>query len=344
MSDSALSTRSRLTYSALGASVIAGAVAAAGLAALRADSGGVEYTATFGKAGQGLDDRSDVKVRGVAVGRVGSVDLTPDGKVRVSLRVDEGLRIPRDAQARIDPVSIFGPKEISLDLGPAAQTGPYLDDGGAIAKTADPVEVSDTADPLYDTTRAINPQDLATIVHTFSQGLNGQGPALRRTISQSSQVISVAHANRVYIQSLINDVAGVGGALQNRGGTIAGLTRDFNAVSPAVGGRPDKVGRLLDQAGSLSTKVGHDLQGHGHNIGRIVDDTGRYAYVAATAGEDLMLLVDALNGFFSGLANVIHVRGPEGTRPAMLKGKFAMDACSVVADLCNVPARQAPRR
>jgi phospholipid/cholesterol/gamma-HCH transport system substrate-binding protein len=344
MSESALSARSRALYSVLGASVMAGAVAAASLAALRGDPGGTEYTATFGKAGQGLDERSDVKVRGVAVGRVGSVDLAPDGKVRVRMRVDEGVRVPRDALARIDPVSIFGPKEISLDLGPAAQTGPYLDSGGTIARTKDPVEAADTAEPLHNVTRAVDPQDLATLVHTFSQGLNGQGPALHRTVSQGSRVISVAHANRLYIQSLINDIAGVGGALQNRGGTITGATRDFNALSAAVSGRPDKVGRLLDQAASLSTKVGTDLRGHGANLGRIVDETGRYTYVAASAGDDLLTLVDALNGFFGGLSGVINVRGPQGRTPASLRATFPLDGCKLVADICDVaPTRSATR-
>ncbi|XVQ09130.1 MlaD family protein [Spirillospora sp. CA-255316] len=92
MSDAALSARSRAGYAALGATALAAAV-------------------------------TDVKVRGVTVGKVESVALAPDGRVRVRLRVERDVRVPRGAQARIDPVSIFGPKEISLDLGPAAGRG-----------------------------------------------------------------------------------------------------------------------------------------------------------------------------------------------------------------------------
>ncbi|MFC5748211.1 MCE family protein [Actinomadura rugatobispora] len=349
MSDAALSARSRALYAALGAGALAAAVTTAAVAALPGDSGATRYTAAFGRAGQGLDARSDVKVRGVTVGTVESVGLEPDGRVRVRLRVERGVRIPRDARARIDPVSIFGPKEISLDLGPAAGRGPYLADGGTITRTQDPADPADTARPLYDTARAIDPQDMATIVHTLAQGTAGQGPALRRTIGNGSRVIDAAHADRAVINGLINDLGGLGGTLQNRGGALVGTARDAGALSASLGDRPDKVTRLLDQAAQVSSRVGDDLQGHGDDLGRIVDGAGRTANVAAARSGELLMLVDALNGFFDGLASVMTAAGPEGTRPAVLKGTLPLDACAIVADLCGpagsgVPSSPAGRR
>jgi phospholipid/cholesterol/gamma-HCH transport system substrate-binding protein len=66
-----------------------------------------------------------------------------------------------------------------------------------------------------------------------------------------------------------------------------------------------------------------------------VDGAGRTAGVAAARGTDLMMLVDALNGFFDGLASVMTADGPQGTRPAVLRGTLPLDACAIIADVCG---------
>lgn len=331
MTDSAMSTRSRVLFCALGASVMIGAASAAAVASMPSHSGTSTYSAVFGRAGQGLDARSDVKVRGVTVGNVESVALTPDGRVRVTMRVKDDVRVPAASEARVDPVSVFGPKEISLDLG---ASGPYLASGGTIARTKDPSDPSDTAWPLYRTGQALDPQDVTTLMHTFARGLSGQGPALRRTLGNGSKIIDATHADRAQIQQLLKDITGVSGTLQNRGGTLVSATRDLNAIAPAVSERPDQISRLLDEAGHLTTTVGGNLTDHGDSMGRLVDDGGRAAGVAARQNANLVTLADALNGFFGGLSGVMTAPGPAGTHPAVLRGQLPLDICQTIVDLC----------
>src|SRR5690606_13473461 len=105
----------------------------------------------------------------------------PDGRVRVRFRIDDrDVRITRDAVASIEPVSVFGPKDLAVDLGATAEKGPFLEEGGTVARTEDPEEPADAAWPAYRLTGALDPQDLSALLHTFSEGLRGQGPALRR--------------------------------------------------------------------------------------------------------------------------------------------------------------------
>ncbi|GAA2582927.1 MCE family protein [Actinomadura fulvescens] len=344
MSDSALSFRSRVLFCALGTAVLAGAGVTAVLASARTHAGSTYYEATFGRAGQGLDTRSDVKVRGITVGNVESVRLSPDGRVTVRLRVEEGVQVPVSAEARIDPVSMFGPKEIDLELGSGATAGPYLPDGGTIAKTKDPADPADTARPAYELTSKIDPQDVATLARTFGRGLSGQGPALRRGIDNGAKVIDGAHANREALRRLVRDVAGLGDALGGSGDAIVTATRDAGELGPVLTDRPDRIGQLLDQAGRLSTQVGDSLHGHGGELGALIDGTGRTARVVAGHDQNVGLLIDALNGFFGGLSDVMTGPGPNGYRPAVLRGHAALDVCQVLADLCppGNPPRQIP--
>src|SRR5690606_3701060 len=117
-------------------------------------------------------------------------------------------RIADTAKASIEPVSVFGPKDLVLDLGEHEVTGPYLGDGQEIRKTEDPEELSDTAWPAYRLTRAIDPDEVATILRTFGAGLSGQGPALRRTIGNGATVVDATYRDRAAINALLHDING----------------------------------------------------------------------------------------------------------------------------------------
>ncbi|MEU5884833.1 MlaD family protein [Spirillospora sp. NPDC047279] len=333
MTDS-MSARSRVLYCALGTAVLVAAAGTAVIASTRSHAGSTYYTAEFGRAGQGLDARSDVKVRGITVGNVESVRLGPDGRVTVRLRVEKGVQVPATAEARIDPVSLFGPKEIDLDLGSGAVSGPYLADGARIARTQDPSDPAETARPAYELASRIDPQDVATLMHTFSAGLSGQGPALRRTLDNGALVIDRAHANRETVRRLVSDLAGLGGTLGDSGEPIVAAARDASELGPLLTERPDKIGQLLDQAGRLSTQVGDDLDAYGGAFGGLVDGAGRAARVAAPQSRNIIVLMDVLNGFFGGLANVMTGPGPNGYRPAVLRGQAPLNVCQIIVDVC----------
>ncbi|WP_067832842.1 MlaD family protein [Actinomadura kijaniata] len=332
MADSGLSARSRTRFALLGTVAIAGAATAVAFPALPANAD-TTYNAVFGRAGQGLDARSDIKVRGVTVGRVESVGLNPDGRVRVRMRVGRDVRVPRDAEARVDPVSVFGPKEITLELGRGS--GPYLAEGGTVTRTRDAADPADTARPAYEFGRVVDPQDVATLAHTFARGLDNQGPALRRAVDNGAKVVDATHRRRAELRRLTEDLAGLSGTLGDRGDTVVGVARDADALAPLATGAPDRVTRLLDEAGRLSTRVGGTLQRQGGNLGGLVDDTAPYARLAAGHDRELLVLLDSLTGFFDGLASVMTAPGPNGTRPAVLRGTLPLDACKIAVDVCG---------
>jgi phospholipid/cholesterol/gamma-HCH transport system substrate-binding protein len=334
MSDEHLSARGRLRYAAVGIAVLAVAAITVVASANPAPGRVHRFTAVFSTAGQGLDPgRSDVKVRGIAVGRVESVRLRRDGRVVVGLRVEAGVTVPATTRAAIEPVSIFGPKDLTLDLG----GGPPLHDGARIARTSDPQELTGITGPAYDLAAAIDPSDVATIMRTLSSGLDGEGPALHRTIGNGAALADAIYAREPEIRRLIADVAGVSGTLATRGGTVTGAAGDFDRLAPVLYGRPDKVSQLLDEAGELSDRVGGTLRAHGVNLGRLADGTANAVQVLAWGQRDLPVLMDALNELFRGLGGLIRVPGPDGTLLARGYDTLSLNLCTTFIDLCQAP-------
>jgi phospholipid/cholesterol/gamma-HCH transport system substrate-binding protein len=322
-----------------GLSVIAAAATFVVLGSTPDHAGSTYFDASFGRAGQGLDPgKSDVKIRGITVGTVDRLDLERSGRVKVRIRVDEGVRVPRTTTARIEPVSVFGPKDVLLDLGQGELNGPFLADGARIDRTTDPQDLSETAWPAYRLTQAINPDEVTTILHAFSSGLSGQGPALRRTLVNGSTVIDATHANRAVIQSLISDISGLSGTLGPRGDTINRTIGDFNRLSPVISGKPDKVSQLLDQGGALADTVGGTMARQGGNLGKLIDGAGKTLAVTNEQRRNLPVLIDSLNGFFALLADIIRIPGPENTVIAQARATLPLDLCKTFIDVCPASA------
>lgn len=335
MSDESLSPRSRTIFGLVGAGVLAASATLVALGSTPSHAGSTYYNATFSRSGQGLDPgKSDVKIRGIAVGTVDSLKLDRDGRVTVRLRVDKGVKVPTTTTATIEPVSVFGPKDLVLALGQGELTGPYLPDGGTVAKTQDPQELSDTAWPAYKLTKAINADEVAAILNTFGAGLSGQGPALRRTIDNGSKIVDATYRDRAALQALLHNINGLSGTFADRGDTLGGLAGDFTTLSGTVSRNPDKISQLLDRSGELGTRLGTTLQGHGANLGDILDGAGDLAAVMNGQRRNIPVLLDSLNGFFTLLARIIRIPGPENTLIAQAKNALPLDFCQIIIDVC----------
>lgn len=341
MNADALSTRSRVGYGVAGLSVIALVVLLLAVGVFPSHSGSTYYTATFSRAGEGLDQRSDVKVRGITVGGVDSVELNSAGRAKVRFRVDGGVRIPVTTVAGIEPSSVFGPKDITLDLGAGETTGPYLPDNAVIQQTKDPQELSDTAWPLYKLTGAINPEELAGILHTFSQGLQGEGPALHRTVANASTLVDLAYGHKDAIKQALTDISQLSATFGGRGDELVRLTNDLNTVAPAISDNPQKVTQLLDGLDHFATGLNSDLNTYGDRLGPLVDATGHTVNVFYLQRNNILPLLLGLNGFFGSLNSIIRVQGPQGSMLAQVYDYLPLDLCQTLVDVCGPYAGKA---
>ncbi len=75
-------------------------------------------------AGSQLNQRADVKVRGMIVGRVDSITSTGDGAdIMLGIDPDKIDQIPQNVTARLLPKTLFGEKFVALDPPATAERG-----------------------------------------------------------------------------------------------------------------------------------------------------------------------------------------------------------------------------
>src|SRR6201996_5346470 len=145
-------------------------------------------------AAGGLYRFSNVTYRGVQIGKVTAVSLTPNG-ANATLSLDTSPKIPANLQAEVRSVSAVG--EQYVDLRPRTDSGPYLTDGSVIAArdTTIPQAVGPMLDQVSALINSIPKDKLSQLLDESFQAFNGSGYDLG-SLSDSSAKIS-AEANGV---------------------------------------------------------------------------------------------------------------------------------------------------
>lgn len=159
--------------------------------------------ADFAQSG-GIFTNAAVTYRGVQVGRVGSLQLRPDG-VRVDLRLDGGVEVPADTRAVVTNRSAVG--EQYVDLRPDTRGGPRLKDGSVIprARTSGPLAVETLLLNLDKLVTSVDKQDLKIVIDELGRAFDGAGPSLQALLDSGDALLAEADASLSETVALIRD-------------------------------------------------------------------------------------------------------------------------------------------
>ena len=154
--------------------------------------------------GGGLYSDGFVTYRGVDVGRITSLSLSPKGAV-ATLAIDPGTQIPADAVARVHDLSVAG--EQYLDLVPPAVGWP-----GAARRQRDRAAAHRGPGVGVPAARRRRPADrqrerheVKTITEALGTGLAGTGPDLRAITVAAERLVGALQAARAATVTIIND-------------------------------------------------------------------------------------------------------------------------------------------
>lgn len=101
----------------------------------------------------GLTEGAPVRLAGIDVGTVGGLELRPGFLAQVTLRLDNGIRVPSDSAAVIHTDGLFGGKYVEIEPGGATEN---LSAGDSIAFTQDALVVDDLLERLVSMAKSRN--------------------------------------------------------------------------------------------------------------------------------------------------------------------------------------------
>ena len=226
------------------------------LAAFRAQDlpligGGDTVYAEFAEAG-GLKANDAVRIAGVRVGKVDSVDLE-NGHVKVGLRIDTTTRLGDATRADIKVATLLG--SMYVDLAPAGSGS--LDDGSRIpvARTSSPFDVVDAFSGLADTASRIDTDQLATSLTTLADLTRNTPEEFRSALQGVSALSSNIAEKNTQINSLLKNLKRVSGTLDARDQDIIALMKDADVLFRALVARREAVHNLLVSTSTVSRQL-----------------------------------------------------------------------------------------
>jgi virulence factor Mce-like protein len=137
----------------------------------------------------------DVKVAGVPVGVISDLDVTPDKKAAVTLRIDDTDFVPwkRDASCKVGSQGLIGEKFVDCEPGSAsAEPLRKIEEGDGegerllpVERTSSPVDL----DLVGDIMRLPYRQRFAILISEFGTGLAGRGEDLNEVIHRANPAL-----------------------------------------------------------------------------------------------------------------------------------------------------------
>ncbi|GAB2972064.1 MCE family protein [Nocardioides montaniterrae] len=186
--------------------VVVGAFALTAALYNRAFTHPAHVTLTTDRAGLVMDAGNKVKLRGVEIGRVGSVRLE-GGKAVIVLDIDrdEIGQVPANASAQIRATTVFGAKYVEL-VPPATGASGHLADGGTVRAGGVTVEVNTVFDQLDRVLGGLDVTGLNTTLSVLSSTLEGRGDQIAAVAAKADRYLT---ALQPALPQLRRDLLGV---------------------------------------------------------------------------------------------------------------------------------------
>jgi len=211
-------------------------------------------------AAGGLYRFSNVTYRGVLVGEVTALKLTPSD-AEATLSLGSSLKIPANLQVEVRSVSAVG--EQYVDLRPRTDSPPYLHDGSVIAMrdTTIPQPVGPMLDRVSALINSIPKDKLNALLDESFKGFNGAGYDLGSLIDSGATISGdlkpVADRTRTLIEDtgpLLDSQAETTDAIRTWARSLAGISQvlvtDDSQVRTLLQNGPEaanEASRLLEQ-------------------------------------------------------------------------------------------------
>jgi phospholipid/cholesterol/gamma-HCH transport system substrate-binding protein len=165
----------------------------------------VPVTVISDRAGLVMNPDAKVKMRGVQVGKVSSIEAKPDGTAAIHLAMDPSQLhlIPSNVNVDIASSTVFGAKSVDL-VPPTDPSSQQLHSGQVLRGEHVMVEINTVFQQLVSMLSEIQPARLNETLGALAAGLNGRGKKIGQTMADLDQLLSTINPG---LDNLSHDIA-----------------------------------------------------------------------------------------------------------------------------------------
>ncbi|WP_327142318.1 MlaD family protein [Nocardia sp. NBC_01327] len=238
------------------------------------------YSAVFSDV-LGLRVGDDVRMAGVRVGRVDTIEFGDEYRARVALRIQDDQHLSTTTKALVRYQNLIGQRYIALM--PGKDAGQLLAAGGQIPleHTEPSFDVSTLLSGFEPLFSVLQPDQINSLSETLIQALQGNGVSLSALVTQAAQLAGTFGQRDQILGDVVSNLSSVISGLAHRSGELETLITQTRALTEA----------LYSQGESLKSSVDHVATATDSLVGIIaqVKPGMAQAQTDATSGIALLL-------------------------------------------------------
>jgi phospholipid/cholesterol/gamma-HCH transport system substrate-binding protein len=314
-------------------------------------SGQRHVTAEFPRA-ISLYKGSDVKILGVAVGKVDEVE--PSGtKVVVKFHYDSKFKVPADAKAAVISPSIVGDRFIQLT--PAYTGGKVLAEDAhlGIDRTATPLELDQIFGSITDLTTALGPQGankpgpsgvgaLSRLLDSTARNFGGQGVQFNQTLHNLSQLTKTLADNKDELFGTVSEVEKFTQTLAQNDDTVRQFNDSLASGAKLLADEREDLAAVLKNLSVAMTEVKSFVADNRDLLSTNIKELNQLSKVLvknrSALDETLTTAPVALNNLFlayNETTGTLDTRANIGESVTKLTSTPSVVLCALVPDACG---------
>lgn len=275
------------------AAIVLAMVLAMNVQSLPIIGGGTVYNAAFAEAA-GLHSGEEVRIAGVKVGKVESVDLEGD-HVRVEFRVDKGVRVGDLTRAEIKIKTLLGAHYLALD-----PRGPNKQQPGRqipVSRTSTPFEIVPAVSELSSRVETINDKQLAESFDTLAATFENSPDEIKASLRGLRRLSETISSRDDQLHELVGRSKNVTQLLADRDQEFIRLIQDGDKILQSLQARRTVIHQLLVNTVALSTQINGLIADNEKQIGPMLDNLQRVTRILVKNQKNLDRTIQLLGPF-----------------------------------------------
>lgn len=278
-----------------------------GVAWVASSGGGTKTVTAFFPRAVSVYEGSDVRVLGVPVGVV--EEVVPEGtQVKVTMRYDDDVEVPMDAQAVIVSPSVVGDRYVQLS--PAYTGGEVLPDNTVLEvdRNAIPLELDEIYESMDEMIVALGPEGankkgaLNDLLQVTAENFGGQGEKFHQTIEDFGQLSATLDRNKEDLFASVEELQGFMQTFADNDATVRDFNRSLGDISEVLADERQELADALKFLGEALNSVRELVHENKGVLSRDIKKTGRLAKILVKQRDALDEILEVAPLAYNNLA------------------------------------------
>lgn len=269
----------------------------------------------------GIYPGDDVRVVGVPVGRIESIEPQPEA-VKITMRVNNDVPVPAEVRAVVMAPNLVSARFIQLT--PAYTEGATFEDGGVIDldRTAVPVEWDQVKEELTKLSAQLGPQTgdvqgpLGAFVDQAAETFDGNGDSFRSALRELSQTAGRLGDSRTDLFGTVRNLQTLIGALSNSNEQIVQFSGHLASVSQVLAESSTNLDGTLGTLNQALNEVREFLDERNSTLIDSVEKLTDFSTLLSDQSDDIEQILHVTP---NGLSNFYNIYNPaQGSMAGLL--------------------------